>query len=211
MSLLLKTLPVREIPRVYHVGTLNPDAKGNQGHSQEGAGLSVSLHPKEWTRIARLGGNPTFELTKPTGRFLDRHRLSGDTELRLKQWGIDNGWIKEHTTWKAEWYDSEADGRVYMLLDSEDEALAEVQDREDADATVARVNAVTLTPAGIHRLGFDNGPMHALDMTLTFFVEDQTGLDGVWWDDKLDPMSLSAPRGVIGVRKLTDWKIQATA
>jgi hypothetical protein len=206
MNLLLKTLPVLELPCVYHVGTLNASHKGVQGHSQEGAGLSVSLHPDEWTYIARLGGNPTFELTKKGGRFLDRHHVSRDTELRLKEWGIDNGWLQECTRWKAEWYDSEADCRVHMLLHSEAAALAEVEGMEDVEGTVTGVVAVILTPAGVQRLGFDNGPLHALDMAITFFVEDRTALDGVWWDDKLDPMGLSAPRGVISVAKLSEWQ-----
>jgi len=37
------------------------------------------------------------------------------------------------------------------------------------------------------------------------YAEDVLKLDGVWWDDKLNPMSYSAPRGVIFNNMLPSW------
>lgn len=211
MTLFLKTLPVVELEQVYHVGSLRREHKGRQGPSQEGAGLSVSLHPREWTHIARLGGNPTFVLTKPGGRFLDRHALALDTELRFKEWGVAQGWLQPCTRWKVEWYDSEADARVHCLMASEEAAHNESAELEDAEPTVTEVDAVALTASAVERLGFDCDPLLALNMVVTFYVEDCTTLDGVWWSDALDPMGLSAPRGVICAQRLAQWQCRKQA
>ena len=44
-----------------------------------------------------------------------------------------------------------------------------------------------------------------LEFVLPIFAEQQ-GLDGVWWQDKLDVNRYSAPRGVIVPSKIKSWK-----
>ncbi len=192
------------LPSVMHVGTLNPSDK--RGDSHEGNGLSVSLHPEEWTAIAKLGGGSLYELTKPDGRFLDFHRLSRQALDELQAWGLRDGWLQMAARWRCEWFDDELSQTVFMLCKSLAEAQAEADDREDS--RVEEVVVPELTVEGIRRLGFKLEAAHALDIAATFWVEDETDLDGVWWDDLLEPQNYSAPRGVICLRRLSDWHIE---
>lgn len=68
--------PLISFTKLYHVGTLNPENKGSDSH--EGSGLSVSVHPNEWTRIAKLGGGDLYSLSKSGNQFLDFHRMTDD-------------------------------------------------------------------------------------------------------------------------------------
>lgn len=43
------------------------------------------------------------------------------------------------------------------------------------------------------------------DLLLTIFVEKTTNYDGIWWNDRLDVLDYSAPRGVIFNSKLNNW------
>ena len=62
-------VPVVHLDSVLHVGNFdgNQDASSHEGHA-----LSVSWCPEAWTKIARLGGRPTWLLKKDEpGRFLE--------------------------------------------------------------------------------------------------------------------------------------------
>ncbi len=58
----------------YHLGSLDPDDRGEQGESHEGHLLSVSTCPLAWRSIARLGGRKLHGINKADGstiRFVD--------------------------------------------------------------------------------------------------------------------------------------------
>jgi hypothetical protein len=189
---------------VWHVGTMNSADKRTDSH--EGNGLSVSLHPQEWTQIARLRGGSRFKLSKVGARFLDFHALTKEARIHLELWGITLGWLQHEPRWEVQWHDSEAGGIRKMLCGSEDSAKAEVADREDDDyCSMKEVKVPCLTEQAVTRLGFKIDPLGALDIAATFYVEDETDLNGIWWSDTLDPESLSAPRGVINLKLLPTW------
>ena len=54
------------------------------------------------------------------------------------------------------------------------------------------------------------GDREVLDALLPLWCEARTGLDGVWWDDDLDPMRLSAPRGCIPADRVSEWAFAPT-
>lgn len=205
----MATMPTRRIERLYHVGSLEQRHKNTQGPSYEGNGLSVSLHPQEWTAIARLGGNPTWELHKPAGRFLLAHRLTKAQKHGIVLWGLDSGFLEQSVRWEVSYLDVETGDRRWFWCASEAEALAEVQDQEEDDAAARAVSrkkdVVVGTAKLFERIGFGKPDAGDFDLTLTLWVEDCTELDGVWWDDRLDPQALSAPRGVINLKRLSDW------
>ena len=58
----VRPLPVRKFSHVFHIGTF--DIQNRKDFSYEGAGLSVSRDPEAWYKIAKLGGNTLFVLTK---------------------------------------------------------------------------------------------------------------------------------------------------
>lgn len=202
-------LPVRRFKRLWHVGTLDTNHKGARGSSLEGNGLSVSQHPDAWTRIARLGGLPLFELRKPGNGFLDYHRLTFEQRVALADWGIAHGYLELRTQYQLKYYDSESDGLCVSFYDTEAEAREEAPDWDDgaeADTTVTPIRKACPTAAMTTRLGFETSVCNALDIAATFFVEDGTTLDGVWWQDTFAPESLSAPRGVIVLRGVVSWQ-----
>ena len=200
-------LPIYRRSRVYHVGTLDPDHKGRQGRSFEGDGLSVSLHPQEWSRIARLGG-PTWQLTRQGGAFLDYHRFVRRGRLpEVQRWAIRQGLLALRPRWKVEWYDSDEDGAVHSLYPTAASAARELRHLREGDDTAncVRLEVAVATRTLNARLGFKVDDLLALEMATTCWVEACTALDGVWWTDTLDPVALSAPRGVIGLTRLALW------
>lgn len=208
-------LPFRSIDTVFHVGSMQPEDKFAHGSSMEGTGLSVSLCPEGWRAIARLGALPTWQLSRPGGRFLDAHALSGAQKDRVLRWCAERGLVErgtlhvvrwvggEEPEWRESWYADAADAQVEFEF-LKDEA----PDLDDPDAPVLlRRDGWLSTHALASRLTFEPPPMLTADLCLTIFAEDRAdlGLDGVWWNDELDVPALSAPRGVIHRRALAGW------
>ena len=198
-----------KLDAVFHVGTLDAAQKGTyHRRSQEGNGLSVSLHPHEWAQIAKLGGGRLYRLEKHDGVFLDYHRITPRLRRALEAWTLDQGWAQLGTRWRVEWYDSEQADRRYLLVESQEAAQAEFGSFVgDASATMKPVQVFCATAKLIERIGFAPDPIETLDLTTTCWVEDCTALDGVWWEDTLSPDDLSAPRGVINLKSLPAWTV----
>jgi hypothetical protein len=209
MTICVNDLPVRYESKVWHIGTLDPRDKHCRGLSYEGTGLSVSVHPDEWEMIAKLGGLPWFELTRREGRFLDFHELSGEARLYIMRWGLANGWATVAQQYQVSAIDEELGERRSSLFASESEAREEYRELlEDpaCEARFAEVNVIVGLPSMERRLGasLSHGG-DALEYLITFWIEDNTPFDGVWWEDALQPEYLSAPRGVIFTKTLPMW------
>lgn len=201
-------VPTVRFKRLWHVGTLDVTHKGCRGASHEGNGLSISQCPEDWTGIAHLSGD-TWEFRKPANRFMAFHKLTPRQRQALQDWGVATGYLELREQWKMSYYDSETEDTCFCYFDTEEEARAEIPDwvEEDEGAAPAITMHMIACPTASmnQRLGFDTATCHALDITATFFVEDETELDGVWWQDTYAPHNLSAPRGVIVKRALSTW------
>lgn len=186
-----------ELDETYHVGTLAPGHR--KALSYEGEGLSVSVHPEDWSQIARLGGAPTWVLRRPDGqplRFVSWHDLDEVTRDRVRDWGAERGWVEQRQVWMASYYDEEWDGRASFSCATEEAAHAEVEDYEDHDAAVESVlvwRPTTTFPDA--RISADDEPSDVL--LAAYLREQRPDLDGVWWEDDYDPDRLSCPRGVL--------------
>ena len=194
---------VLRLGRVWHVGTFDPSLKSTA--SYEGQGLSVSLHPEEWSQIARLGGS-TWELRRQPGTFLDAHAMTKQQRTAVRDWAIEEGLVEPAVAWKVTWWDDEDDREVSMLMSDQDEARAEAEDREAdppvavettvATARLAKIDSTARAgetdPDAVLPLYAELGP-HGLDF------------DGVWWADDYDPSVLSCPRGVVSPSKVNRW------
>jgi hypothetical protein len=204
-----RAVPVKRFTKLWHVGSLQMADKGIQGPSQEGSGLSVSVHPEDWTSIARLGGYPTWNVQRKSNRFLDFHKLTPAHRDALQAWGIAKGYIVLKPQWELVYYDSELDDECRCLFDTEEEARREIPDwlEESNHPKITEVVHPCPTPAMMERLQFDTKFCDAMDMAATFWVEDETEMDGVWWNDVYAPETLSAPRGVIVRRALPQWTL----
>jgi len=195
--------PSLNIAEVYHVGFMDPQHK--RRGSLEGSGLSVSLHPEAWTKIAKLGGRPTQALTNPKGTFLNYHALTDEQKKAILSWGEQNRYVSGATTYRVSWYDDEADGTVFSIMHDREKAEAEAEDMEDS-VVKELPGSYVATPLMQQRVHGSADPSLVLDLLSTIFVEDVLGWDGVWWKDTLDPASLSAPRGVIVPNAISRWQ-----
>lgn len=205
----LATLPLYHVDEVWHVGSFKPEDKNMHGSSQEGSGLSVSECPEDWCSIVRLGGYPTWQLLRPGAAFLDYHEMTQPQRDALVAWGIEKGYAEMRGMFKLSYYDCEDEDTRVQLLETREEADLEGEEMEDA--VIEQVTVPYPTAAMVARLKFNASPIEVLDFLATFYVEDETKLDGVWWHDTYDPAALSAPRGVIMVRALPDWQRQVQA
>jgi len=192
----------KSFKKLWHIGTLNIADKG-QG-SLEGAGLSVSVNPREWQNIARIGGD-LWEFTKPGNKFVNFHRITKPQREQIVQWGVANGYVEPTKIWRATWYDDEMEEEIFSDFTKENEAK---QQAEGMGGTVTTVdNGIVMS----RKLGDRsrhprwNDPMMAWDMLVTVYAEDELDCDGVWWQDTFDPSNLSAPRGVIFPSKVASW------
>ena len=215
-------VPVVVVDSVYHVGTLNPELRSTNGGSLEFNNLSVSVCPAAWTEIARLGGMPTWQLSRTGGTFLDvlelRRRPTLFTEAM--DWARAHGLYEVRNGYRVyHWDDEEGDWR-FMLLPTQEAA-----EEEAADAVAARgcslqdggpdggpaVRPVPIrdgTPALAAMLGL--GPEWSMedcdDLCLIAWVNAvHPAMDGVWWREELAPGSLSAPRGCIFPQTFARW------
>lgn len=196
-------------PRVAHVGTMDREKKAEG--SQEGAGLSVSLHPVAWMRIWSLGDSG-FILEGP-GRFIDAMSLTAHEKSRIIGWGLDSGLLEESMVYAVKYFDDELERDVEFEMPTLVAAEAEVE--EYSDATVAPRQSTTATVKLAELSNHDprrRGPQYIptdfqFDLVLTLYAESECAdIDGVWWRERLDPERHQAPRGVILPSRLRQWE-----
>lgn len=198
MTETLNDLPTVSFPELWHVGSLRPQDKKEV--SLEGQGLSVSIHPEEWSRIARLDG-PTWQVHKEGHSFLDYRNLSTTTLEQIAAWGIEQGYVVRQPVFIASWVDDEWDQMLSTAFLDVEEAVEQVEDTEGTIEEQVCLVATGAFPDPTVRSG-DIDPSEILSV---LWAAEQ-GFDGVWWNDIYDPLMLSAPRGVICVDRVCNWK-----
>lgn len=218
---MIPNIPVRSLPKVFHVGAMNRDHRKASSH--EGDGVSVSPCPEAWREIARLGDAPTWEVSSTTGGdllFLDMHATRNDKVLEdtISEWAIGAGLATKSDQWLSVYFDSEIGSCRYMTSDSRDEAIKELDHCEIfegdslniaiekieaglAESAVVRQSMLCLTPSGQARSRNSNaGGIVGWEMAAVLWAEDvarsqDSRIVGCWWDDIFEPAGLSAPRG----------------
>jgi len=218
----VESIPVVRVDEVFHVGALNAALRGACGDSQEGSCLSVSLCPQAWTEIARLGGSPTWRLTRRGAVFLDIHRAMADPQLlaAVLEWGRNEGLCAPAQRFRSYQWDSDFDDWRYMLCTTHEEALNEIVDETDSwetdgpgggplvrEVTVNRGTTALSALVGVSERQLDDCD----DLVLMAWAMKTVGpVDGVWWTETYDPQGLSAPRGGIFPEAVIGWRSEAT-
>ena len=197
----MTAIRLKKLSRLWHVGTTDPARK--HGVSHEGHGLSVSLHPDEWRQIGRgkVGGD-TWEMSRPDGAFLDIHRMSKAHVAAIDDWAISVGLARRSPIYSITRHD---DDDVPYRMDFSTRAEAEGEMDRDEEEVIKERAGVLATHSLATRMGMPVDPAFVRDFLAVAWTEDQTTLDGVWWQDRLDPAALSAPRGVILPRSVANW------
>jgi hypothetical protein len=213
------------IAEVFHVGQMDRRLKGRNSH--EGAGLSVSLNPTGWTRIAQLGGHPTYALRRQEGCFLDFNSARQDTHFlaQVTGWAVERGYIAPCPTYRLWHHDGEEDLDCYMEFTSLEELLGEVGGDEGGSLArarslarsqgqwVTRAKGWQVLPPALERARHDRAEsLFGLDFAFLFYTEDETDLDGVWWrldneleDEMNDELDDDPDRGCIFESRLDGW------
>lgn len=209
----LAKLPTVKHTRIWHVGSLNPADKGQQGASLEGPGLSVSWCPSSWRAIAKLGEAPLWRCSRldgRQGRFLAVHALSDQQRAALIARAVDEKLLRNVKRYEVSWMDTEDNDRRYILLTSRCAAEAELRAlAEDEDGALSEVFVPVATAMLCKAIGQPVGDISAFDLALTELVNRDDYYDGVWWSDEHDVSRLSAPRGVIVPSSLSAWRQDA--
>jgi hypothetical protein len=196
--------PLVALETVWHVGDMRPGSKRRR--SYEGAGLSISLHPAAWRMIGRgaVSGD-TWRMDRPGATFLDACALDEVQREGVISWAMAEGLAVPHVVWRWTSWDDELDGEVHQDFASAEEAAFEA----DEDAEIAEIAGHVSTPL-LEELALQDvravGTRCVLDLVLPLYAERVLGLDGVWWDEALDPLCHSAPRGVIPASLVARWK-----
>lgn len=195
--------PVLHFRCIYHVGTMNPADK--RPDSMEGAGLSVSVHPSDWRKIAKgLVVGPTWKVRRSDngyGQFLNAHAISRRSVKSIWSWGEQNGFVTKAPLWRSIWIDGESGDRFFYDHTTRQAAKDDVEFYEGRYRKISGFIATDKL-----RLATNNKceTSTTRDMLMTVYAEAK-GLDGVWWTDRYDPLNLSCPRGVIVPGALSRW------
>ena len=204
-----RPFPTRSFPKLFHVGTMKIADK--RRGSYEGAGLSVSLHPRAWMQIARIAG-PVWQCARAGNRFLNFYRLTKSQSALIADWAIEQGLARRITVWRVSFWDEEAEETRYFDFTDRNEAQEELDDlrigQEDKTASIKEIPGSLMgTPAMHHRMMQDRpDPADAVEHTAIAYAEDVLKIDGVWFNERLDPDKLSAPRGVIVPSMIRRWQ-----
>ena len=204
--------PTRSFPKLFHVGTLKIADK--RRGSYEGAGLSVSLHPRTWMQIARIAGT-VWQCTRAGNRFLNFYRMTKAQKALIGDWAIQQGLAQRMTVWRVYFWDEEAEEKRYFDFIDQKEAQNEFDDLKhgqgDETATIKRIPGSLMGTSAMHQRMMQDrpDPADAVEHAAIAYAEDVLKIDGVWFNERLDPDSLSAPRGVIVPSMVRHWQFAA--
>lgn len=193
----IQAITAKQLSTVYHIGELKQPSK--KTFSLEGAGVSVSVDPLAWRKIAKLGNHDVWKLEKDNPKFLI---WSESNNKKALKWASQNGWLIEATRYQTSYYDEEIEDDIISEYDTREEAEQE----SDGDE-VKEIKSYKLGQEGIDywKRTFSSKPDNsiAIGLAIVWYAEAHN-FDGVWWQELYDPSRLSAPRGV--VFDLTKWK-----
>lgn len=201
-------LPVLRKNRVWHVGSLNKPRRTVGGTGNEGDGLPVSEHPEDWRSIARLGSQKAWELTKPGGVFVDALRVLRNkrTMRMIHEWAKAEGLAEPSAVYRVHFNNEDGDDVFFEFTDkAEAEDEASFEDGRRLEVVADGLKAAPALQDWFQAFAGRALPSALLDDMLIFRYAEQSGCDGVWWNETHDPAGLSAPRGTVFQSKLSEW------
>lgn len=198
----------KEIETLYHVGTM--DIGNKSRFSLEGNGLSVSICPNEWMKIARMSSSTVWSLYKKNIQMLDYYSLTENDLKVATLWGVEQGYLKENIIFKVIKFDDEIDCDLESehntfkeaceeaCFDEEYTSYEEYQDFKEYEGSRVERTVGYIPTERLKKISMvDVDISNSKEINLLIFLEMNTDLDGVYWDEVLDVYRYSAPRGVI--------------
>lgn len=204
--------PSKLISDLYHVGTM--DISRKRSFSLEGDGLSVSICPNEWRRITRQTESGLWLLSKKDVKMLDYHKLSVRSVNNIVKWGIEKGLAAKGVLYDVESYID--DELCYSTYATYEEAINEtdipfLDEEDDAEEYEEQLNRIVkreglkATPKLINKVKVDIDASDVETHLVLLYCEYVLKIDGVYWDEELDVLNYSAPRGVIFNSRLNSF------
>jgi len=192
-------IPLVITSELWHIGDLSNNTQGKR-QSFEGNLLSASACPNAWEGIARLGGGKYYSLNQEIMLVNMWEALKGaDFEplrLTVQQWALKRRLIEPGVIYVASYYDDEMECEREMHFASESEARAEVE--VEGCGSEIETRSVFLATDALLKIHGLTRPMASsgLEYALIEWVRENTSrmIQGVYWDEKLDELGLSAPR-----------------
>lgn len=198
----------QEISALYHVGTM--DIANKSSESYEGNGLSVSICPDVWMRLARCCTTTIWELYKSNLEMLDYYSLTENEFSIAREWGVLEGYLEDCIVYRYTYFDDEMDCDLTSIhktfedackeacLENKYATFEEFKNSEESqfyniEEEIGFNPTDKLKKISFVNLSIDN----AEDINFLLFLEKNTNLDGVYWNELLDESRYSAPRGVI--------------
>jgi hypothetical protein len=207
-------IPTISAKNLWHWGTLQVERKFEAGVSWEGNLFSMSACPEAWRQIARLGGSD-LHVRKESTTMLDLHstlygKSSNAKALKdlIVEWALDQKLITPQVIYLISWYDDELDDTIGFEFKTKEEAEAELDD--DGDREITSSTKLVSTPELNKRHGFKPDEIIGLEYAAIDWAREHIGqrVMGVYWDEKLDPIGLSAPRA--GMFNLAELNLSTT-
>jgi hypothetical protein len=162
--------------------------------------MSFSSCPEAWEEIAELSG-PWWDTDLSDKKIIDGLTFLKSSTLmdNVHVWALINGLATKADVFKAIWRDTEIDEMVETWCTTKKQALAEIEDQDEASVEPSTQWAPT--KALCIRMGTDvsqagkPNPNTASELMMAW-AEDH-GWDGAFWNENLNPSAYSAPRGVV--------------
>ena len=170
----------------------------------EGNAIAVSLHPRAWAKIARIGTDAPVVVLKydrpalDVYKWLRKRHLQGVKEVT--SWGVRNGWIQKAVD-VLEWsVTGDASGEPV-------EGYVRYREEDWQKPHEENVIKVEYVPGWrfeikafrhIQRHGYESSESCMTAEILNLWLVDQHPEFGMlWYDEELDVYNYSAPRGAI--------------
>lgn len=206
---MLKMLPKIEHHEVAHVGSL--DLSKKQSSSYEGRCLSVSTVPTSWAQIAKLG-DAGFILSG-RGHFINALALSNEERQEILAWASHEGFLDLKDIVRLHEFDSERNVWFYSDYSGMAEANSETKYMEEEDFRLESMTAYMCTKKLAEVTGYSGAAnvssATSFDLSLIEYAARHFDVDGVWWEEKLDIVGLSAPRGAIFPERVSQFTVRA--
>ncbi|GAB0154665.1 hypothetical protein MnBA_40650 [Marinobacterium sp. BA1] len=205
--------PLRHFSSLTHVGDVKGVKPKTGRFSYEGAGLSVSDCPDAWRRIGRghvAGKNWALSSQEGSLRLIDYYAIDQDPAFQAEVVGfsVQEGLLKPVELWRVTFFDDELDGECFSDHCSYEEAFIEADEDETC---ITKIQGYQATAALCERANVERvDPVIAFEQAALVYLKEHTDAHGVWWQDTLDPLRYSAPRGVIFQSAISAGNISVT-
>lgn len=202
----VKCLPMVEKNAVWHVG--NPGSWTKTNGDFEGPLFSVSVNPREWSKIARLGAGEVWKIERAAPlRLVDVLRIKRKDSRLHMDWAREEGLVEKVRGWEVQVYDEEGEIFGVMFFDTLEEARISAEQGVDPKPVQRWGMSAPLLTFWNQRCRLGEGdvlPSPLLTETAVLCLLAETAaflgsgeVDGLWWEEKLSPYEYSAPRGAL--------------